>query len=121
MLGLRASAVTITLDLDAARREALEPIIDRLLPVFAPAHCRLRIVFSGADGASRSRRLDTDFRLGPDGDAGNEPPHDSLLYSDAHWRLGGTTRLGHWALPEPALRPVVLDDGPALSTGPRLR
>jgi phage tail-like protein len=120
ILGLRSSVVTITMDADASERETLRPILDRLLPFVVPAHCRVTIVFTGADGAGRSRQLDVDFRLGPDSLAG-DPPRDSLLYSDAHWRLGGTARLGRWVLAEPALRPAVLDQGPALGTGPRLR
>ena len=121
MLGLRVSEITITLELDPDGGRVLGPIIERLLSVFAPAHARLRKVSTGADGASRSRRLDADFRLGPDGPADGAPPYDSLLHGDAHWRLGATTRLDHWALPEPALPPAVLDHGPVLSTGPRLR
>ncbi|MFG1990751.1 hypothetical protein ACGFJ7_12335 [Actinoplanes sp. NPDC048988] len=108
MLAQRAGVVTIRLDLDAARQSLLAPIIDRLLPFFVPAHCRVRLVYSGA--ASTDRRPDVDFRL-----------DESELHSDGHWRLGATTRLGRWPLPEPARRPAVLDQGPLLLSGPRLQ
>jgi phage tail-like protein len=123
-LAQRASTITVRLELEPERQQILEPIIDRLLPVFVPAHCRVRLRYTGADGADRSRQLDVDFRLGPEGSdgaaAGERGPYDSMLHSDAHWRLGVTTQLGGWALAEQTLRPAVLDHGVSPGTGPRL-
>jgi phage tail-like protein len=124
MLAQRAATVTIRLELDREQQKDLKPIIDRLLPVFVPAHCRLRLVYTGADSAYRSRQLDVDFHLGPEDSAPavdhGQSPHDALLYSDAHWRLGATTWLGGWSLPEPTLRAAVLDHRVPLGAGPRL-
>jgi phage tail-like protein len=110
VLAEHAATVTVTVEVDRDRRRELEPVLDRLLPAFVPAHCRVRLVFTAADAADLSRRLDVDFRLGPDG---------SRLHSDRHWRLGGKTALGGWALPAPPGRPAVLDRG-VLSAPQRL-
>jgi phage tail-like protein len=124
MLARRAGTVTVTVELDRDQQRDLRPVIDRLLPVFVPAHCRLRVVYTAADAADRSRQLDVDFRLGP-GDPAPEAAHghsayDALLHSDAHWRLGATTWLGGWSLPEPRHRAAVLDHGAPLGAGQRL-
>ena len=97
VLAERAGVVTVTVELGLDRRPQLEPIIDRLLPAFVPAHCRLRVVYTAADGADRSRRLDLDFRLAPDD--GAAVVFDAYLHGDTHWRLGATTRPGGWTLP----------------------
>jgi phage tail-like protein len=109
MLGHQAGLVTVTLALDPDTDRELRPILDRLLPVFVPAHCRVRVVRAGADGG---RELDTGFRLAPG--------PDDHLRGDAHWRLGGTTRPGGWSLPDPPGPAAGLDDPEPLSRGPRL-
>ncbi|WP_143162650.1 hypothetical protein [Couchioplanes caeruleus] len=121
MLAHRAGVVTIDLELDPERQRVLAPIIDRLLPVFVPAHCRVRLRYTGTDGRSRSRLLDADLRLGPDVTDREPPPYGSLLHSDAHWRLSTTTRLGRWSLSRPQPRSVALDDAPGPGAGPRLQ
>jgi phage tail-like protein len=121
----RASLITITVELDPEEQAVLEPVIERLLPVFVPAQCRVKVAYTGSDGSSRTRQLDIDFRLGPADpapeDTGGHAPYDALLHSDGHWRLGATTRLCEWALPERRLHPVKLDHGTYLGTGPRLQ
>jgi phage tail-like protein len=124
VLAQRASIVTVTLELDRERQEDLGPVIERLLHVFVPVHCRVRLIYTAADAADRSRQLDVDFRLGSDdpasGSAPVQRPYDGLLHSDAHWRLGATTWLGGWPLPERAGSAAVLDMGAALGSGQRL-
>ena len=63
MLAERAATVTVTVEVDPVQRRELQPVIDRLLPAFVPAHCRLQVIYTAADAADRSRRLDVDFRL----------------------------------------------------------
>ncbi|WP_222271566.1 hypothetical protein [Modestobacter marinus] len=100
VLAERAATVTVTVEVDRAQQRKLQPVIERLVPAFVPAHCRLNVRYTAADAADRSRRLDIDFQL----DA-------AALHSAVHWRLGATTRLGAWTLPAPPRRPVVLDHG----------
>jgi phage tail-like protein len=123
VLASRARLVTVRLDIGPDERTVLEPIVERLLRVFVPAHCRLRVIYSGIDGRLRTRQLDVDFRLGPedegsdvggwDDTAEEETPDDvsldGLLYSDAHWQLGANTHLGRWELPDPPCKPAILD------------
>jgi phage tail-like protein len=132
VLADRAGVVTVHLELTRDEQERLQPMIDRLLPVFVPAHCRLQLITTGSDGADRTRSLDVDFRLaGGEGECGpnnpsvgptspRERPFDALLYGDGHWRLGTTARLGWWRLAEPSLPPLVLGHRARLGAGPRL-
>jgi hypothetical protein len=108
VLAERATTVRVTVEVDPIQRRQLQPVIERLVPVFVPAHCRLQVHYTAADAADRSRRLDVDFQL----DA-------AALHSAAHWRLGATTQLGAWTMPAPPCRPVVLDHGAPLN-GPHL-
>lgn len=123
VLASRTRLVTVRLDVGTDERTVLEPIVERLLRVFVPAHCRLRVIYSGIDRRLRTRQLDVDFRLGPEG--GNTDDRacddkadsvksddvwlDGLLYSDGHWQLGGSTKLGRWQLPDPPFKPAILD------------
>lgn len=111
--------VSIVVEVDAREQETLEPIVDRVLTVFVPSHCRVDTTFTGADGSSRARRLDIDFRLAGtvNGDASGD---DARLYSDAHWRLGSRSAAGRWRLPAPPTPPVVLDGPGVLNGAPRL-
>ncbi|MBB2948484.1 phage tail-like protein [Actinoplanes lutulentus] len=87
----RASLVTVELH----RARAVAPIVERLLPSFVPAHCRLRVVHTSGPGTGLRLRSDDD------------------------WPLGTSTRLGYWPLAAPDLPPAVLDSGAPLSAGPR--
>jgi phage tail-like protein len=108
MLGRRGRMLTITLNVGRNRR-VLEPVLERLLDAFVPAHCRVRIMWASAPEKG-SHRLDVDFRLGA----------DSLLHDDGRLRLGASTRLGRWLLPTRGNQPAVLDHGARLGTGLRL-
>jgi hypothetical protein len=103
VLAERASTTTVTVEVDPEGRRTLQPVIERLLSVFVPAHCRLRVRYTATSAADRSKRLDVDFWL-----------EAAALHSAVHWRLGATTRTGAWTLPAPPRRPVVLDHGAPL-------
>jgi hypothetical protein len=87
-----ASIVTVEL----RQAPELEPIVDRLVAAFVPAHCRIRVLHtSGA----------TETGLRPRGDLDR--------------RLDDTTRAGSWRLAEPDPPPAVLDHGIHLGARPR--
>lgn len=113
VLAESARLVTITIDVPADEAQALAPIIDRLLAVFMPAHCRVEVIYSETDRATRAPQLGVDFRLADDDAEGSQAdgPAASRLYSDGHWRLGATDRVGAWQLPD-RLRPDLILDRP---------
>ncbi|MFE7629742.1 hypothetical protein [Kocuria sp. NPDC057446] len=119
MLARRARTVTITFH-NGVDDPVPQAALDRLLDTFVPAHCRLRIRWSGKRSKSGDR-LDEDFRLGSDGTpkGAENVPAGSRLGRSARERLGTTTRLGRWPLPEEN-RLAVLDRGARPATGPRL-
>ncbi|MFI0237577.1 hypothetical protein [Streptomyces sp. NPDC016845] len=92
LLAQHASLLTIEL----RQAPELASLIDRLLPTFVPAHCRVRLLPT-TDG----------------------PGFGPRLHSDLDRRLGSTTRLGRWPLAVPAPRAAVLDRGARLDAGPR--
>jgi phage tail-like protein len=116
ILARRASVIVIRIGVDPHERIHLAPIIARLLSIFVPAHCRVRLIYSAGDERWRTRTLDMDLRLAnPDGSG-----DDARLYSDAHWRVGSTTVAGRWRLPAPPFPPTVLDKSSHLNSFPRL-
>ena len=117
ILAQRASIIVIRIEIDSEERKHLEPIIERLLAIFIPAHCRVRVIYTGANGRWRARQLDVDFRL-PDEDGGKGS--DGRLYGNSHWQLGSITVAGQWQLPSPAFQPAVLDKTRILNSVPRL-
>lgn len=119
MLAQRAGILTVTLHV-GHDRPTLEPILDRLLDTFVPAHCRVRVVWTGP-AETGSRRLDVDFRLAADkADDVHLGPADSLLHDEDSLRLGSSTRLGEWPLPKRRSHPPALDHGSHLGTELRL-
>lgn len=104
VLAERSRIVRIRIETGVTGQEELRSIIERLLLVFAPAHCRLDVRFTAVDGRRRTRQLDVDFRLPDDTDC-----DDGFLYHDGHWQLGANTCLASWRLPEPLFQPAVLD------------
>ncbi len=108
VLSQTAGRVSITLDVSADNAATLAPIIDRLLAVFVPAHCRVSVNYTETDPATRSATLDTDLRLADDSPGSGDDDASRLSWS-GHWRLGGTTRAGTWQLPDPDEAPAVLD------------
>lgn len=119
MLARRGRTVTITVH-DGVDEPVPESVLDRLLDTFVPAHCRVLIRRSGVRSDSRSL-LDEGFRLGPDGTSvsAGEMPADSRLGGPTRERLGTTTLLGGWPLPENN-HPAALDRGARPDTGSRL-
>jgi phage tail-like protein len=96
MIAERAGVITVDLERDAT----VAPFVDRLLPYFVPAHCRVRVRY----GRRHTPQIDVDLRLDASPTGGDAP-----------------SRLGRWSLPRPESRPAVLDDTPELRAGPRLQ
>ncbi|MDR7254312.1 phage tail-like protein [Nocardioides sp. BE266] len=101
----RNGLVEIRVELPADERAATRPIVDRILTVFAPAHCRVLIDDRPGPGLSGSRAIGVDLHLA--GSPSDGP--DSRLHGDEHWRLGASTELGAWSLPAPTTGVAVLD------------
>jgi phage tail-like protein len=120
MLAQRGGALTIKLHV-GRDRQSLEPLLERLLDAFVPAHCLLRVLWTGTPEA-QAPRLDDDFRLAPDSSTGTEAETsvDALLHDDDRLRLGTSTLLGGWPLPTRANQPPVLDHNFSLGADLRL-
>lgn len=101
----RNGLVEIRVELPAHERAATRPIVERILTVFAPAHCRVLIDDRPGPGPSGSRAIGVDLHLA--GSPSDGP--DSRLHGDEHWRLGASTELGAWSLPAPTTGVAVLD------------
>jgi hypothetical protein len=106
VLEQRAGLVEIRIELPTEERAALRPIVDRILSVFVPAHCRLVVDDRPGAGRLRSGAIGVDLRVA--GSATDGP--DARLHDDGHWRLGASTELGAWSLPTPAAAVAVLDE-----------
>jgi phage tail-like protein len=96
----RNGQITITVGVAPAERERLEPIIWSLLRLFVPAHCRVRLVLVPATRLRAHVGLGSGFVIGPD--EPGETPSASRLADDGGGRLGSTSDLGCWRLPQPA-------------------
>jgi phage tail-like protein len=95
----RNGQITITVGVAPAERERLEPIIWSLLRLFVPAHCRVRLVLVPATRLRAHVGLGSGFVIGSD--EPGETPSASLLADDGGGRLGSTSDLGCWRLPQP--------------------
>lgn len=105
-LAQRAGLVEVRIELYPERAEVLRPVIDRILSVFAPAHCRLDIDDSPGPRGDRTSLISRDFHLpAADGDPGD----GGRLHSDTHWRLGATTMLGAWRVTTETFSTAVVD------------
>jgi hypothetical protein len=113
VLDERAGLVEVRIELPADERAAVRPIVDRILSVFAPAHCRVIVDDRPGLGISRSRMIGVDLRVA---ESATDGP-DAGLHRDEHWQLGASTELGAWSLPTPAASLAVLDDA-ALGCAP---
>jgi hypothetical protein len=113
VLGERAGLVEVRIELSADERAAIRPIVDRILSVFAPAHCRVYVDDRPGSGTARSRTIGVDLRVA---ESATDGP-DAALHGDQHWQLGTSTELGAWSLPTPTASLVVLDES-ALSCAP---
>ena len=113
VLDERAGLVEVRIELPADERAAVRPIVDRILSVFAPAHCRVIVDDRPGSGTSRSRTIGVDLRVA---ESATDGP-DAGLHRDEHWQLGASTELGAWSLPTPTASLAVLDDS-ALGCAP---
>ena len=115
-LGADCGLVTIRIALDPAMQDVVRPIVDSLLAMFVPAHCRidLRIVPSGR--TPLGGRLDSGWLLaGADDVPGNGT---AGLDDPCTIELGSEARLGAWHLPATVPPPFTLD-GQAAPGGAR--
>ena len=101
----RNGLIEITAAVAPAARERLEPIIWSLLRLFVPAHCRVRLTLLLPAQWRARPRLDTGFVIADEHD---ETPSSSLA-EDCGGRLGSTSDLGCWRLPQPAFSVPRLD------------
>lgn len=100
----RAGLVEVGLELPREQRAGARSIVDRILSVFAPAHCRVLVHDRPGSGAS-SPRLGSDLRVAGSATDGREARLD-----DGRRRLGTDTALGGWSLPAPCHGLTVIDD-----------
>jgi hypothetical protein len=103
----RNGQITITVGVAPTERERLEPIIWSLLRLFVPAQCRIRLVLVPATRLRAHIGLESGFVIAS-GEPG-ETPSASRLADDRGGRLGSTSDLGCWRLPEPAFSFPQLD------------
>jgi phage tail-like protein len=96
----RNGQITITVGVAPTELERLEPIIWSLLRLFVPAHCRVRLVLVSPIRLRAHVGLGSGFVIGSD--EPGETPSASLLADDGGGRLGSTSDLGCWRLPQPA-------------------
>ena len=97
--------IAITAGVAPAARERLEPIIWSLLRLFVPAHCRVRLTLVPTAQWRARARLDAGFVVA---DELGETRINSLA-DDCGGRLGATSDLGCWRLPQPAFSAPRLD------------
>jgi phage tail-like protein len=97
VLAARAGLVDVRIELSTKDRDAVRPVVDRILSVFAPAHCRVIVDARLGSGSARSRRIGVDLRVA---ETETDGP-DAGLHGDEHWQLGATTELASWCLPNP--------------------
>lgn len=109
----RNGLIEITAGVAPAARGRLEPILWGLLRLFVPAHCRVRLtLLSTAQWRARAR-LDAGFMIASD--QHDETPINRLA-DDCGGRLGRTSDLGCWRLPQPAF-PVPRLDRSTIANG----
>jgi phage tail-like protein len=98
----RSSGIEIRIAADGERRERIQPLLQRYLPYFVPAHCHYHLRFVPKDRLSRT------WMLG-----------ELRLQAESVSRLGGA-RLGEAPLPESTSEGVVLDRSRFYGSGPYL-
>ena len=99
--------VSIQIELEAKRRDLIEPIVRSLIDVFVPAHCRVEVEVRPAARALPAGHLDDAFPL----DGGR-------LADPRIVELGRTTQTGGWQLPPSEIPPIPID-GTAAPDGAR--
>ncbi|TCM35976.1 phage tail protein [Kribbella sp. VKM Ac-2568] len=100
----RAGLLEVSLALPADQRAGARSIVDRILSVFAPAHCRVVVHNRPMPGTS-SPRIGVDLRV-----AGSATDGPEARLDDGRRELGTDTELGAWALPVPASGLATIDD-----------
>lgn len=99
----RAGLLEVSLAVPPDERALARSIVDRILSVFAPAHCRVIVHDHPLSGASP--RIGVDLRV-----AGSAADGPEARLDDGRRLLGMEARLGDWALPLSPTEPATLDD-----------
>jgi phage tail-like protein len=118
VLRARCGLVTIRIALDPATQDVVRPIVESLLAMFVPAHCRIDLRIAAAGRTPRGGRLNGGWRLA--GDDGIEAPDTARLDDPVRIELGTETAIGTWQLPSSYARPFTIDGKAALDGGRRL-
>lgn len=116
LLRARCGLVTIRIAIDPAKREMVLPIVESLLAMFVPAHCRIDLRLAPAGRTRPGGRLDRGWRLA--GDDGVEGEGSARLDDPDGIELASETEIGGWQLPSPA-PPYFTVDGRAALDGVR--
>ncbi|HEY0412417.1 MAG TPA: hypothetical protein VGD66_04675 [Allosphingosinicella sp.] len=107
LLCANCGLVSIRIELEAERRELIEPIVRSLIDIFVPAHCRVELNVAAATHAPPAGRLD-----------GALPLDGGRLADPRGLELGRITRPGAWQLPPGDIPPIPID-GTAAPDGAR--
>lgn len=117
-LRARCGLVTIGIALDPANEAVERPIVESLLAMFVPAHCRIDLRIARAGRTPRGGRLDRGWQLARSATA--ETDETGRLDDPGGIELGAETMLGAWQLPHSAPRPLTIDGTTALDGARRL-
>jgi hypothetical protein len=118
ILRARCGLVTIHIALDPATQDVVQPIVESLLAMFVPAHCRIDLRIVPAGKTPRGGRLNSGWRLA--GEDRVETADTARLDDPAAIELGTETAIGTWQLPGSCPPPFTIDGKAALDGGRRL-
>lgn len=118
MLRARCGLVRIGIALEPGTEEVVLPIVEQLLAMFVPAHCRIDLRVARAGRRPRVGRLDRGWRLADD--SGTETRDTGRLDDTGRIALGAETAIGLWRLPSPCPSPFTIDGSAALDGVRRL-
>lgn len=118
MLRRNCGLVTIRIALDPASEDVVRPIVESLLAMFVPAHCRIELSIAHAGRTRPGGRLDSGWQLA--GKDGAESPGTARLDDPAGIELGAETKVGVWRLPGCCATPFTIDGTAALDGARRL-
>jgi phage tail-like protein len=118
MLRRNCGLVTIRIALDPATEDVVRPIVESLLAMFVPAHCRIELNIAHAGRTRLGGRLDSGWQLA--GNDGAELPGTARLDDPGGIELGTETKVGVWRLPGRCPAHFTIDGTAALDSARRL-
>jgi phage tail-like protein len=110
--------VTIRIALDPGKEAIVRPIVESLLAMFVPAHCRIELSIAYAGRTRPGGQLDSGWQLA--GNDGAESSGTARLDDPAGIELGAETKVGVWRLPDRCPAPFTIDGTAALDGVRRL-